>query len=203
MCCLTTAILQSYSICQCTVQNLCPKKEEEKRSITLSNKPDGTRPVEKRRNRVSLRAQEAVGTGKYCQEDSFHQRRSYCAACQSVSWHGQSWCWKARFTSEGWGLECASIVVRLPEDQLRTVVWLICAGVQTSWGWGEQGKKQKKTTERTEKQDRMLIYANAVTQIWKRLVPLVGSWTEAWSSHVVLSVWGNFSPLTQPVHFSC
>lgn len=30
----------------------------------------------------------------------------------------------------------------------------------------------------------MLIYANAVTQIWKRLVPLVGSWTEAWSSRV-------------------
>lgn len=43
------------------------------------------------------------------------------------------------------------------------------------WGGEEEGIKQKKTTERTEKQDRMLIYANAVTQIWKRLVPLVGS----------------------------
>lgn len=40
----------------------------------------------------------------------------------------------------------------------------------------------------------MLIYANAVTQIWKRLVPLVGSWTEAWSSHVALRAWGNLQP---------
>lgn len=42
---------------------------------------------------------------------------------------------------------------------------------------GEQEKKkiEKKTTERREKQDRMLIYANAVTQIWKRLVAPVGS----------------------------
>lgn len=40
----------------------------------------------------------------------------------------------------------------------------------------------------------MLIYANAVTQIWKRLVPSVGSWTEAWNSHVALRAWGNLQP---------
>lgn len=40
----------------------------------------------------------------------------------------------------------------------------------------------------------MLIYANAVTQIWKRLAPSVGSWTEAWNSHVALRAWGNLQP---------
>lgn len=36
----------------------------------------------------------------------------------------------------------------------------------------------------------MLIYANAVTQIWKRLLPLLGSWTEAWSSRVAPRAFG-------------
>lgn len=40
----------------------------------------------------------------------------------------------------------------------------------------------------------MLIYANAVTQIWKRLAPSVGSWTEARNSHVALRAWGNLQP---------
>lgn len=36
-----------YSICQCTVQNVCPKKKRRggKRSMTLSIRPDGTQPV--------------------------------------------------------------------------------------------------------------------------------------------------------------
>lgn len=51
---------------------------------------------------------------------------------------------------------------------------LICtAGLEFRWGGGRK-KLEKKTTERREKEDRMLIYANAVTQIWKRLVAAVG-----------------------------
>lgn len=67
------------------------------------------------------------------------------------------------------------------------------------WSSCERQEKLKTTQRRKEKKtgqgtDRMLIYANAVTQIWKRLAPLVGSWTEAWSSHVALRAWGNLRP---------
>lgn len=108
---------------------------------------------------------------------------------------------QARFAGVGWdSVRCVEAAGGPAENGGATNLhcW---AGVQMG-GTGNK-KGSKKTTERTEKQDRMLIYANAVTQIWKRLVALVGSWTEAWSSHVAPRAWGNLSPLTQPVHFSC
>jgi len=54
---------------------------------------------------------------------------------------------------------------------------LRCPRVQMRGGGGgaSERKQQQQQHREQEKQDRMLIYANAVTQIWKRLVPLVGS----------------------------
>lgn len=57
---------------------------------------------------------------------------------------------------------------------------LRCPRVQMRGGGGGGGASERKQQQQQqhreqEKQDRMLIYANAVTQIWKRLVPLVGS----------------------------
>lgn len=62
------------------------------------------------------------------------------------------------------------IIQSLPEDQLTTVMHVICIGV------GGGGLRNIKSDVR--KQD-MLIYAKAVTHLEKRLVPLLGWRTEA------------------------
>lgn len=66
---------------------------------------------------------------------------------------------------------CPSLTWLPPEDQLRAcLICTACSGVQT-----KEKIKEEETIQRAgQKQDRMLIYANAVTQIWERLVPLVG-----------------------------
>lgn len=67
MCCLTYSYIAIlYSICQCTVPNLLSRKKKrrkgEKKISDTANGTDRTRPVEERRNRVSLRKQEAAGS---------------------------------------------------------------------------------------------------------------------------------------------
>lgn len=129
-----------------------------------------TKAVVYRRNLVPLRGEGTVGKGEFCQEDSFHQPHSYGAVCHSVSRRDRSlWMRKARFTSKGWNLLSVSVCVMEPPS------CAACAGVRV------KKKKRKNLTERwgERKEDRMLIYANAVTHIWKRLVALVGSWTAA------------------------
>lgn len=189
MCCLTYSYIAIlYSICQCTVLNLLSrgkkkKKKGRKRSVTQPMGTDGTRPVEKEKQGVS---ESAGGCRK--QSSKCCLLISAPATAPQVSRH--------RSPFHRRRLRFFSAASRLPEDQLRTAVQLICT-VGLEFRWGEQErKKKKKQQQRTEKQDRMLIYANAVTQIWKRLVALVGSWTEAWSSHVAPRAWGKLTDST-------
>lgn len=67
-----------------------------------------------------------------------------------------------------------------------------CAGVHARGGGHEKRKNTAKEKNRTEGRDADICKCSDTDL--KRLVPLVGSWTQAWSSHVALRAWGNLKP---------
>lgn len=89
------------------------------------------------------------------------------------------------FQLTSWGLSCAFNLVRLP-----TCAWT--------------SSNETKILKKREKQDRVLIYAKAVTQIWKgQLATLVGTVTEtSWTPLCLLEHHGK-SPAhwLKPVRF--
>lgn len=212
MCCLTYSYIAIlYSICQCTVLHFLSRGDKKKKRRRKGGGKDQWHSQWERMGLDRLRKGE---TG--CLWERRRQQEAGSGAASVVFWSARPTteppvrclpdvvgcgAREAHFTGVGWdSVRCIEAAGGPAENGGATNLhcW---AGVQM--GGAEKKTKQNKTTERTGKQDRMLIYANAVTQIWKRLVALVGSWTEAWSSHVAPRAWGNLSPLTQPVHFSC
>lgn len=149
-----------YSICRCTVQNVCPKKK-------MRDREEGGRERKKdslhcQSDQMGLKekqgATESIGSCRnwwvlsgrlFSSVPLLLRSTSLCILTWSII---IGWKKKARFTSVGWNLVCVFVLIWLPEDQLWTVVRLIstaCAGVQTR---GEKEKKLiKKSSQRTEK----------------------------------------------------
>lgn len=111
-----------YSICQCTVQNVCPNKNKKKKCKRRRYQWNcQTRRVLTRRVKEEWGATDSrgiCGNWQVLSEDSFYQWRSCCAASHSVSRCGQSLeLREAWFTSIGRKLVCVCIVqvIRLPD----------------------------------------------------------------------------------------
>lgn len=151
MCCLTTAILQSYTVfADVQFKMFVQKKKWE------TEKREGGRERKKyslhcQSDQMGLKekqgATESIGSCRnwwvlsgrlFSSVPLLLRSTSLCILTWSII---IGWKKKARFTSVGWNLVCVFVLIWLPEDQLWTVVRLIstaCAGVQT------RGEKEKK-----------------------------------------------------------
>lgn len=151
MCCLTTAILQSYTVfADVQFKMFVQKKkwETEKREGGRERKKDS---LHCQSDQMGLKekqgATESIGNCRnwwvlsgrlFSSVPLLLRSTSLCILTWSII---IGWKKKARFTSVGWNLVCVFVLIWLPEDQLWTVVRLIstaCAGVQT------RGEKEKK-----------------------------------------------------------
>lgn len=191
MCCLTTAILQSYTVfANVQFKMFVQKKRRKKKINDIVNQTrwDSTSCVKEKQG-----ATESVGSCRNRQMLSGGLFVSATPTAQYVTLYPD--------VVNHYGVE-----ILIHQHRLRSSLYF-CRNMATRGPaedggatnlhcqrWSSDERRKKKRKQRTEKQDRMLIYANAVTQIWKRLVPTVGSWTEAWSSHVALRAWGNLQP---------
>lgn len=151
MCCLTTAILQSYTVfadVQFKMFVQKKKRETEKREGGRERKKDS---LHCQSDQMGLKekqgATESIGSCRnwwvlsgrlFSSVPLLLRSTSLCILTWSII---IGWKKKARFTSVGWNLVCVFVLIWLPEDQLWTVVRLIstaCTGVQT------RGEKEKK-----------------------------------------------------------
>lgn len=172
MCCLTTAILQSYTVfANVQFKMFVQKKRRKKKINDIVNQTrwDSTSCVKEKQG-----ATESVGSCRNRQMLSGGLFVSATPTAQYVTLYPD--------VVNHYGVE-----ILIHQHRLRSSLYF-CRNMATRGPaedggatnlhcqrWSSDERRKKKRKQRTEKQDRMLIYANAVTQIWKRLVPTVGS----------------------------
>lgn len=152
MCCLTTAILQSYTVfADVQFKMFVQKKNERQRRGREGGRERKKDSLHCQSDQMGLKekqgATESIGSCRnwwvlsgrlFSSVPLLLRSTSLCILTWSII---IGWKKKARFTSVGWNLVCVFVLIWLPEDQLWTVVRLIstaCAGVQT------RGEKEKK-----------------------------------------------------------